>query len=197
MGSPRSVIGSDDTRVRGSNGACCDGFGPEPGRDRRRLGRVLRLLVADDLSAPYRALRNVVIASVVSVAIAAGCAATGPAPTPAVTATGIPAPACGGLKILIPDALSCERVVSTALQALAERSPDQLRRGITGIDVVLGQCPRGEMPPMIDCGTEQFAQMVTVEFGPAPPGGPIEPSLTVAVAPVTGAILGISNPLIR
>jgi hypothetical protein len=50
---------------------------------------------------------------------------------------------------------------------------------------------------MIDCGTEQFAQMVTVQFGPAPAGGPIEPSLTVAVAPVTGAILGISNPLIR
>jgi hypothetical protein len=36
-----------------------------------------------------------------------------------------------------------------------------------------------------------------VTFGPAGSSGLIEPSLTVAVEPTTGAILGISNPLIR
>ena len=62
---------------------------------------------------------------------------------------------------------------------------------------MLATCPRGEVPPQIDCGQEQFVQLVTVTFEPAPAGGPIEPSLTVAVAPVNGAILGIVNPLIR
>jgi len=171
--------------------------GAEPDPDPGRLGRMPRLLVGRRTLAVHRSLRERLSASAVAVAIAAGCSPAGLQPTPQPTATSIPAPTCGGLKIQIRDALSCERVVSAALQALEERSPDQLRRGITRIDVVLGQCPRGEMPPMIECGTEQFAQVVTVEFGPSSPGGPIEPSLTVAIARVTGAILGLSNPLIR
>jgi hypothetical protein len=181
----------------GSNGVAGTPLRPEPGPVHGRLRPVPRL--PNDLRLPTagRSLRQVVTACALTVAIVAGCFATGVAPAPATTATPIPTPTCGGLKILIPDALSCGRVVSAALQALAARSPDQLRRGITRIDVVLGHCPRGEVPQMIDCGTEQFAQMVTVEFGPPPPGGPIEPSLTVAVAPVTGAVLGIANPHIR
>lgn len=124
-------------------------------------------------------------------AVLAGCGG-GASPTP----ESLPSPTCGGLKILIQGALPCERVVEIAVGALAARSPEQLARGIAAIDVVLATCPRNEMPPQIDCGNERFAQLVTVTFASQPQGGPIEPSLTVAVAPVSGAVLGISNPLI-
>jgi hypothetical protein len=93
--------------------------------------------------------------------------------------------------------LSCEEIAEIAIGALRDRAPQQLARGVAAIDVFLAACPRGEVPPQIDCGREQFAQLVTVTFRASPPGGPIEPSLTVAVAPVSGAILGIANPLIR
>lgn len=124
--------------------------------------------------------------------ILVGClGSTGPSPSVA-----LPDPTCGGIKIKIEGALSCDRIVQIAIEALRERAPEQLARGVTAIDVVLSTCPRGEIPPQIDCSSEQFAQLVTVTFKASPPGGPIEPSLTVAVAPVSGAILGIANPLI-
>lgn len=124
--------------------------------------------------------------------ILVGClGSTGPSPSVA-----LPDPTCGGIKIKIEGALSCDRIVQIAIEALRERAPEQLSRGVTAIDVVLSTCPRGEIPPQIDCSSEQFAQLVTVTFKASPPGGPIEPFLTVAVAPVSGAILGIANPLI-
>lgn len=130
---------------------------------------------------------------VAAISIVAGCTGT-TGPPPAAT---LPAPTCGGIKILIEGALPCDDIVVIAIGALRERAPDQLARGVAAIDVVLSTCPANEVPPQIACGKEQFAQLVTITFEPAPPGGPIEPSLTVAVAPVSGAVLGISNPLIR
>jgi hypothetical protein len=132
-----------------------------------------------------------VFAAVTSILV--GCLGTAgpPASVP------LPAPTCGGIKILIEGALPCDKVVEIAIGALRERAPDQLARGVAAIDVVLTTCPRNEVPPQVDCGHEQFAQLVTITFKSAPPGGPIEPSLTVAVAPVSGAVLGIANPLIR
>jgi hypothetical protein len=109
----------------------------------------------------------------------------------------LPAPTCGGLKIQIEGALPCDKVVEIAIGALRERAPDQLARGVAAIDVVLSTCPTNEVPPQINCGREKFAQLVTITLKDAPPGGPIEPSLTVAVGPVSGAVLGIANPLIR
>jgi hypothetical protein len=134
------------------------------------------------------------IALLVAVTLVGGCAGTAP-PTP--SPSPLPAPTCGGLRVAIRDALPCDAVVARALAALAERAPDQLARGVIRIDVLLAECPRGEMPPQIDCGSEPFAQLVTVDLGPSGPGGPSEPSLTVAIAPVTGRLLGIQNPLIR
>lgn len=130
---------------------------------------------------------------VAAIAILVGCiGTTGPPP-----AVPLPEPTCGGIKILIEGALPCDDVVVIAIGALRERAPEQIARGVAAIDVILATCPANEVPPQIACGRERFAQLVTVTFGPAPPGGPIEPSLTVAVAPVSGAVLGISNPLIR
>jgi hypothetical protein len=131
-----------------------------------------------------------VLASAISILV--GCLGT----TGSSSLATLPDPTCGGIKIKIEGALSCDRIVQIAIGALRERAPDQLARGVAAIEVFLSICPRGEMPPQIDCSTEQFAQLVTVTFKPSPPGGPIEPSLTVAVAPVSGAILGITNPLI-
>jgi hypothetical protein len=137
--------------------------------------------------------RSFLLALAAAVSILAGClGATGPGSSAA-----LPEPTCGGIKIKIEGALSCERVVETAVAALRERAPDQPARGVAAIDVFLTTCPIGEMPPQIDCGKEQFVQLVTVKFKDAAASGPIEPSLTVAVAPVSGAVLGISNPLIR
>lgn len=127
-----------------------------------------------------------------AIAILVGCLGTTGPPS----SVALPEPTCGGIKIKIEGALPCDRIVQIAIAALGERAPEQLARGVAAIDVVLAPCPRGEVPPQIDCSNEQFAQLVTVTFRPPPPGGPIEPSLTVAVAPVTGKILGIANPLI-
>lgn len=132
-----------------------------------------------------------VLAAAVSVLV--GClGATGPGSSAA-----LPQPTCGGIKIKIEGALPCDRIAAIAIGALRDRAPQQLVRGVAAIDVMLTTCPRGEVPPQIDCSTEQFVQLVTVTFKESPPGGPIEPSLTVAVAPRTGAILGVANPLIR
>jgi hypothetical protein len=125
-------------------------------------------------------------------AILVGCLGTTGSPT----SEALPQPTCGGIKIKIDGAMPCARIVPPALEALRERAPDQLARGVASIDVFLTTCPRGEVPPQIDCRSEQFAQLVTITFKAAPPGGPIEPSLTVAVAPISGKILGIANPLI-
>lgn len=134
------------------------------------------------------------LATSIALSISVGACAFVPA---AASQPAPPRPTCGGLKILIEDALPCDQLVQIALGALAQRAPDQLARGVTGITVELASCPRDEVPPQIRCGTETFAQLVSVEFAPAQPGGPIEPSLTVAIAPGSGVVLGISNPLIR
>lgn len=108
-----------------------------------------------------------------------------------------PAPTCGGLKILLEGALPCADLVDIAIATLAESAPDHLARGVTSIDVVLAECSGGGVPQNLDCLGNSFAQSVTVTFGPAPPGGPVEPSLTVVLAPATGEVLGIINPLVR
>jgi hypothetical protein len=133
-----------------------------------------------------------------AVVLVGGCAADIVTPSPSSPAiSGLPVPTCGGLKIAIDPSLPCERVVEIAIAALRARAPQQLARGVAAIDVLLSDCPSGEVPPQITCGGSTFAQMVTVTFGPAGNSGFIEPSLTVAVEPTTGAVLGISNPLIR
>jgi hypothetical protein len=137
--------------------------------------------------------RSVLLALVALIVIATGCGGAGESAPP----EPLPSPVCGGIKIKIDGALPCERVVEIAIDALRDRAPEQLARGVAAIDVLLTTCPRGEVPQQIDCGTEQFVQLVTVRFADSPAGGPIEPSLTVAVAPVSGRVLGISNPLIR
>ena len=136
--------------------------------------------------------RPLLLVLAAAISILVGCLGTTGPPS----SVALPDPTCGGLKIKIEGALPCDRVVQIAIEALRERAPQQLSRGVAAIDVFLSTCPRGEVPPQIDCGSEQFAQLVTITFNAAPPGGPIEPSLTVAVAPVSGTILGISNPLI-
>lgn len=137
--------------------------------------------------------RQFLLVLVAATSILAGCIGTAGPPN----SVPLPQPTCGGIKIAIDGALPCDNVVQLAIGALRERAPDQLSRGVAAIDVMLTTCPRNEVPPQITCGQEQFVQLVTVTFQPAPAGGPIEPSLTVAVAPVSGAILGVVNPLIR
>jgi hypothetical protein len=123
-----------------------------------------------------------------------GCGGTASEPSPA----SFPMPTCGGVKIHIEGALPCDQVVEIAVGTLTRQAPEQVARGIESIDVLLTNCPRNELPPQVDCGAETFAQMVTITFRDPPAGGGfVEPSLTVAVAPVTGRVLGIVNPLIR
>jgi hypothetical protein len=136
-------------------------------------------------------------ALLLTVVLIAACGADDGSPSASSPVAGLPTPTCGGLKIQIDPALPCDRVAEIAVAALRDRAPQQLDRGVSAIDVVLSECPRREVPPQITCGPAKFVQMVTVTFGPAGSSGLIEPSLTVAVEPTTGAILGISNPLIR
>ena len=136
-------------------------------------------------------------AFLITVAFAAACGTDDGSPPPSPPVGGLPTPTCGGLKVAIDPALSCDRVAELAVAAIRDRAPQQLDRGVSAIEVVLSECPRREVPPQITCGPAKFVQMVTVTFGPAGSSGLIEPSLTVAVEPTTGAILGISNPLIR
>lgn len=142
-----------------------------------------------------RSAASAVGAFVLAIILAACSGAGGPSPDP--TEVVLPQPVCGGLKIAIAGALPCERLVRIAIDVLAADAPAQLARGVTAIEVTLATCPAGEVPPQIDCTGTQFAQLVTVSFGPAPAGGPIEPSLTVALEPVSGRLLGIANPLVR
>lgn len=123
----------------------------------------------------------------------AACSTTPASPTP----IPIPTPTCGGIKVLIEDALPCARTVEIAVGTLAASHPDHVARGISAIDVTLAPCRDGAVPPQVDCAGNAFAQYVLVTFGPAGAGGPIEPSLTVVVAPIDGRVLGIENPLIR
>jgi hypothetical protein len=137
--------------------------------------------------------RSAALILAVLLAILAGCGGSTDSPS----GEPLPSAVCGGIKIKVEGALPCDQVVDIAIAALRERAPDQLDRGVTAIEVFLTTCPIGEVPRQIDCGTEPFVQLVTVTFGPGGPGGPIEPTLTVAIAPVSGRVLGISNPLIR
>jgi len=136
--------------------------------------------------------RTLLLLVIAATSILAGCLGTSGPPS-----VSLPDPTCGGIKIKIDGALPCDRVVEIAIGALRERAPEQLARGVAAIEVLLTTCPRNEVPPQIDCGREQFVQLVTVTFKDSPPGGPIEPSLTVAVAPASGTVLGIANPLVR
>ena len=124
-------------------------------------------------------------------------AACGVLSSPAPTALELPAPTCGGAKIDIPGALSCNDLAEIAIRELRVEAPGQLERGVLAVSVELQGCPRNEVPPQLDCTGEDFVQLVTVTFGPSGPDGPIEPSLSVGVAPVSGRVLGIVNPLIR
>ena len=124
-------------------------------------------------------------------------AACGVFSSPAPTAPAMPTPTCGGAKIDIPGALPCDDLAEIAIRELRAEAPAQLERGVLAITVELQGCPRNEVPPQLDCTGEDFVQLVTVTFGPGGPDGPIEPSLSVGVAPVSGRILGIVNPLIR
>jgi hypothetical protein len=133
------------------------------------------------------------VAGVLAAAVVAAC--TGEV-EPSAPPSHVPA-TCGGIEVAIDPSLPCERIAEIALDALRARAPQQVARGVLAINVALAQCPRGEVPPQVTCGNSQFAQLVTVTFGPPGNSGFVEPSLTVAVEPVTGAILGIANPLIR
>jgi hypothetical protein len=124
----------------------------------------------------------------------AGCGlGAGPGPT----ALALPSPTCGGAKILIPGALPGVRLVRLALEVLRTEAPGQLDRGVIAVTVDLEACPKNEVPQQLDCTGEEFVQLVTFTFAPSVAGGPIEPSLSVGVAPVSGRILGVVNPLIR
>lgn len=134
------------------------------------------------------------LAAGVIAAIVAGCGLSG---GPERTPLAVPAPTCGGAKILIPGAMPCEELVRLAIEVIRAEAPLQLDRGIVAVTVELMGCPKQEVPPQIDCAGEPFVQLVTLHFGASVEGGPIEPSLSVALAPVTGRLLGIVNPLIR
>ena len=124
----------------------------------------------------------------------AGCGVLG---SPAPTGLFLPAPTCGGARVVIPGALSCDDLVGIALQVLRTEVPRQLDRGVIAVTVELQGCPRNEVPPQLDCTGEDFVQLVTFTFEPSVEGGPIEPSLSVGLAPVSGRVLGIVNPLIQ
>ncbi|MEW5991009.1 MAG: hypothetical protein AB1736_06640 [Chloroflexota bacterium] len=126
--------------------------------------------------------------------LVAGCAALG---SPSPSGLSLPAPSCGGARVVIPGALPCDDLVAITLGVLREEAPAQLDRGVIAVTVELQGCPRDEVPPQLDCTGEDFVQLVTFTFGPSAPGGPIEPSLSVGLAPVSGRVLGIVNPLIR
>lgn len=133
-------------------------------------------------------------AAAVAAALVAGCSVFGSSgPTP----LALPSPTCGGARVEIPGALPCPELVADALAVLRQQAPQQLARGVVSIDVELQGCPANEVPPQLDCSEDTFVQLVTVTFGPAVPGGPIEPSLSVGLSPASGRVLGIVNPLIR
>jgi hypothetical protein len=140
-------------------------------------------------SSPLLALVAVLALGVVS--------ACGLLSEPSPTTAAIPDATCGGAQVVIPDALACQELAAIAIRHLREEVPAQLERGVVSVTVELQGCPRNEVPPQLDCTGEDFVQLVTVTFGPTVAGGPIEPSLSVGVAPVTGRVLGIVNPLIR
>jgi len=126
--------------------------------------------------------------------LAAGCGVfTSPAPTD----LSLPAPTCGGARVVIPGALPCDDLVAIALAELRAEVPRQLDRGVIAVTVELQGCPLNEVPPQLDCTGEEFVQLVTFTFGPSLAGGPIEPSMSVGLAPVSGRVLGILNPLVR
>ena len=126
--------------------------------------------------------------------LVAGCGILG---SPAPSGLALPAPTCGGARVVIPGALPCEDLVGIALQELRAEVPAQLDRGVIAVTVELQGCPRGEVPVQLDCTGEDWVQLVTFTFGPSVPGGPIEPSMSVGLTPITGRVLGIVNPLLR
>jgi hypothetical protein len=143
---------------------------------------------------PRRASRLTGLGVVLAAWLVAGCGILG---SPSPTAFALPPPSCGGARVVIPGALACDAVVAIALAELRAEVPRLLDRGVIAVTVDLQGCPRTDVPPQLDCGGEDFVQLVTFTFGPAEPGGPVEPSMSVGIAPVSGRVLGIVNPLIR
>jgi hypothetical protein len=143
---------------------------------------------------PRRRRRLPGVPLVVLAWLVAGCGILG---SPAPSGLALPAPTCGGARVVIPGALPCEDLVGIALQELRAEVPAQLDRGVIAVTVELQGCPRGEVPAQLDCTGEEWVQLVTFTFGPSVPGGPIEPSMSVGLAPITGRVLGIVNPLLR
>ena len=141
-----------------------------------------------------RSSRLLALVALLALGVVAGCSLLS---DPSPTTGAIPAATCGGAQVVIPDALPCEELAAIAIRHLRQEVPAQLERGVVSVAVELQGCPRNEVPPQLDCTGEDFVQLVTVTFGPTAAGGPIEPSLSVGVSPVTGRILGIVNPLIR
>ncbi|TAJ98964.1 MAG: hypothetical protein EPO36_13665 [Chloroflexota bacterium] len=139
-------------------------------------------------------LSRVATACLMAAAVVAGCGILG---SPAPSGLALPAARCGGAQVVIPGALSCDELVGIALQVLRTEVPTQLERGVIAVTVELQGCPRGEVPPQLDCTGEDWVQLVTFTFGPAAAGGPIEPSMSVGVAPISGRVLGLVNPLIQ
>lgn len=135
-----------------------------------------------------------IAALAVLVASIAGCGILG---SPSPTARAIPEPSCGGARVEIPGALPCDELVGIAIDVLRAEVPALLDRGVVFVTVDLQGCPRNEVPPQLDCTGEDFVQLVTVTFGPTIPGGPMEPWLGVGLAPASGRVLGIVNPLVR
>ena len=121
----------------------------------------------------------------------AGCTAAAATPPP------MPQPVCGGIEIAIPGAMSCEEAARRAVAVLRERAAQHIARGVTGIQVALMPCPKGEVPPQIDCTGETNVYLVTVHFNVVGDNALMEDNLTVGISPVSGRILGIANPLIR
>jgi hypothetical protein len=141
----------------------------------------------------HRSSPRLALLALLALGVVSACSLLSP---PAPTTAVIPAPTCGGAQVVIPDALSCEELAEIAIGHLRREVPAQLERGVVSVTVELQGCPRNEVPPQLDCTGEDFVQLVTVTFGPTIEGGPIEPSLSVGISPVTGRILGIVNPLI-
>ena len=134
------------------------------------------------------------VSSLVLAIALAGCG-LGASPVP--TGLTLPAPTCGGAEIQIPGALPCDELVRRAVAVLQAEAPAQLQRGVVAVSVDLLGCPANEVPPQLDCTGEDLVQLVTFTFEPSAAGGPIEPSLSVGLSPVSGRVLGIVNPLLR
>jgi hypothetical protein len=134
------------------------------------------------------------LAALLVVAIGAGCTSAPASPTPSPS----PPAACAEMDMFVEGRIECGDAVDRALAALRQLVPEQMAKGVAGIEVRLGNCPVGEIPPQIQCvDPARQLYFVTVRFGPPGPGQPMDESLTVGLDATSGRVMGISNPLIR